>query len=93
MKKKKIVRKFLLEEHVDLIINIVDSTAIERSLYLTTQLLEFNIPMIIALNMSDLAFENGIKIDTEKLSELLDTTVIPISALKKTGIKDLIFSY
>ncbi len=87
---EKIVRKFLLEEHVDLIINIVDSTAIERSLYLTTQLLEFNIPMIIALNMSDLAFENGIKIDTEKLSELLDTTVIPISALKKTGIKDLI---
>ncbi len=89
---EKIVRKFLLEEHVDLIINIVDSTAIERSLYLTTQLLEFKIPMIIALNMSDLAFENGIQIDTEKLSERLDTTIIPISALKKTGIKDLILT-
>lgn len=89
---EKIVRKFLLEEQVDLIINIVDSTAIERSLYLTTQLLEFKIPMIIALNMSDLAFENGIKIDVERLSGILDTTIVPISALKKTGIKDLILT-
>lgn len=85
-----IVRRFLLEEKVDLIINIVDSTAIERSLYLTTQLFDFNIPMIIALNMTDLAFEQGIRIDVEKLSSTLHVPIIPISALKRTGIKQLI---
>lgn len=85
-----IVRNFLLEEDVDLILNVVDQTAIERSLYLTTQLLEFNIPILIVLNMSDLAFEQGVRVNKEKLGELLNVTTIPISALKKSGIKDLI---
>ena len=85
-----IVRRFLLEEKVDLIINIIDSTAIERSLYLTTQLFNFNIPMVIALNMTDLAFEQGIRIDVNKLSKALSVPVVPISCLKRTGIKDLI---
>lgn len=85
-----IVRRFLLEEHVDLIINIVDSTAVERSLYLTTQLYDFKIPMIVALNMSDLALEQGIRIDIDKLQSLLKLPVVPVSALKRTGIKEMI---
>lgn len=87
---EEIVRRFLIEEKIDLIINIVDSTAIERSLYLTTQLYDFNIPMVIALNMTDLAFEQGIRINHELLSKLLGVPIIPISALKRTGIKELI---
>lgn len=85
-----IVRRFLLEEYVDLIINIVDSTAVERSLYLTTQLYDFKIPMIVALNMSDLALEQGIRIDIDKLQSLLKLPVVPVSALKRTGIKEMI---
>ncbi|MDY0214235.1 MAG: ferrous iron transport protein B [Bacilli bacterium] len=85
-----IVRKFLIEEKVDLIINILDSTSIERSLYLTTQLFDFNIPMILALNMTDLAFEQGIRINVDLLSEKLGLPIVPISALKRTGIKELI---
>ncbi len=85
-----IVRKFLLEEQVDLILNVVDQTAIERSLYLTTQLLEFNTPVVMVLNMSDLAFEQSIRVNSAKLSELLNVTTIAVSALKKTGIKELI---
>lgn len=87
---EEISRKYLFDEDIDLIINIIDSTSIERSLYLTTQLFELDIPVIIALNMTDLVMNNGIRIDLEKLEEALDTTLVPISALKKTGIIDLI---
>lgn len=83
-------RKFLFEEKVDLILNIIDSTSIERSLYLTTQLLELGIPMIIALNMSDIADKRGIKIDLKTLENRLDTTIVSISALKKTNVFNLI---
>jgi ferrous iron transport protein B len=85
-----ISRRFLFEEKVDLILNIIDSTSIERSLYLTTQLLELNIPVLIALNMSDIADKRGIKIDLQTLEEKLDTTIISISALKKTNVFNLI---
>lgn len=85
-----ISRNFLMNEHVDLILNVIDSTSIERSLYLTTQLLELKIPMIIALNMSDIADKRGIKIDLETLEKRLDTTIVSISALKKTNIFNLI---
>jgi ferrous iron transport protein B len=87
---EEISRKYLFEENVDLILNIIDSTNLERSLYLTTQLLELDIPVIVALNMSDIAFQRGIDIDYKYLEEKLDTTMIPISALKKTGVFDLI---
>jgi ferrous iron transport protein B len=87
---EEIARKYLFEEKVDLILNIIDSTAIERSLYLTTQLLELNIPVIIALNMRDIADKRGIKIDLESLSNQLDTTIVSISALKKTNVFNLI---
>lgn len=85
-----IARKFLFEEKIDLILNIIDSTSIERSLYLTTQLLELNIPLVIALNMSDIADKRGIKIDIDTLSNQLDTTIVSISAVKKTNVFNLI---
>ena len=87
---EEITRKYLFEENVDLILNIIDSTNLERSLYLTTQLLELDIPVVVALNMSDIAFQRGIRIDYKYLEDKLDTTMIPISALKKTGMMDLI---
>ena len=87
---EKISRNYLFEENVDLILNIIDSTNLERSLYLTTQLLELEIPVIVALNMSDIAQQRGIHIDYKYLEDKLDTTMIPISALKKTGVFDLI---
>ncbi len=81
---------YLLHEDVDLILNIIDATQLERSLYLTTQLLELDIPLVIALNMKDLADTRGIKIDYDLISEKLNTTIVSISALRKTGILDLI---
>ena len=78
-------RNYLVEEKPDVIINIVDGTNIERNLYLTTQLLELNIPMIIALNMMDLVEKHGDKVDTAKLSAALGCEVVELSALKKQG--------
>ena len=85
-----ISRKFIFEEKPDIIINIVDSTSIERSLYLTTQLLELDSKVIIALNMADILEKKGIKINVQKLEKTLGTKVVKISALKGTGIKELI---
>ena len=85
-----ISRKFVFEEKPDVIINIVDSTTLERSLYLTTQLLELDTKVIVALNMADILEKKGIKIDTKKLEEILGTKVLKISALKGTGIEELI---
>lgn len=87
---EEVSRRFLLEEKPDLIINIVDSTSIERSLYLTTQLLELDIDVIIALNMTDILKKKGLVIDVERLEKELSTSIVAISALKKTGIKELI---
>ena len=85
-----ISRKFVFEEKPDVIINIVDSTSLERSLYLTTQLLELDTKVIVALNMADILERKGIKIDSKKLEELLGARVLKISALKETGIEELI---
>lgn len=87
---EEVSRKYALEEKPEVIINIVDATSIERSLYLTTQLLELDAHVIIALNMSDMLEKRNISVDVEKLSELLHTTVVKISALKETGIDELI---
>lgn len=87
---EEITRNYLLNEQVDLILNIIDTTQLERSLYLTTQLLELDIPVLIALNMEDVAIKSGLQIDYQYLEEKLDTTMIRISALKKTGIFELI---
>lgn len=85
-----ISRNFLLEDNPDVVINILDSTSLERSLYLTTQLLELDTRVIIALNMDDLLEKKGLVVDDKKLSEKLGCSVIKISALKKTGIDELI---
>lgn len=87
---EEVSRKYALEERPEVIINIVDATSIERSLYLTTQLLELDTKVVIALNMSDMLEKRNIHIDTNKLSALLQTTVVKISALKETGIDELI---
>ena len=87
---EEISRKFIFEEKPDVIINIVDSTVLERSLYLTTQLLELDTKVIVALNMADELEKKGIKIDTAKLEENLGAKVLKISALKATGIDELI---
>ena len=85
-----IARKFVFEEKPDIIINIVDATALERSLYLTTQVLELDANVIVALNMADMLEKKGIKIDIKKLEKMLGAKVVQISALKETGINDLI---
>lgn len=83
-------RNFVLDEKPNAIINIVDATNIERNLYLTMQLLEMNIPMVIALNMMDEIDGNGGYIDVNTLEHLLGVPVIPISAAKNQGIDELI---
>lgn len=83
-------RDYLLKEEPDVIVNMVDATNIERNLYLTTQLMETGIPVVVALNMTDLLAKREIKIDTERLSMLLNCPVIETSALKQTGLERLI---
>lgn len=83
-------RKYLLEEKPDAIINIIDGTNLERNLYLTTQLLELGIPVIVAVNMMDLVKKNGEELNIESLKKALGCEVVEISALKETGIDALI---
>lgn len=85
-----VARNYLLEERPDAILNIVDGTNLERSLYLTTQLLELNIPTILAVNMLDLLEKRGDKINLDALSSLIGCPVVEISALKDNGINILI---
>lgn len=85
-----VTRSFILEEHPKGIINIVDATNIERNLYLTMQLLELNIPMVLALNMMDEVRENGGSVRVNELEEMLGIPVIPISAAKNEGIDELV---
>lgn len=83
-------RDFLLNDQPDVIIDLVDATNIERNLYLTTQLIETGVPVVIALNMADLLEKRGIKIDVERLSMLLDCPVIETSALKQNGLDEVV---
>ena len=87
---EEISRNYIFEEKPDVIIDIVDATALERSLYLTTQLMELDCKVIIALNMADLLEKKGIEIDEKKLEQKLGTKVFKISALKETGIDEMI---
>lgn len=87
---EEVSRQYVFEENPEVIINIVDSTSLERSLYLTTQLMELNTKVIVALNMADILEKKGISIDVKKLEKLLGTKVYKISALKETGIDELI---
>ena len=83
-------RNFLLFEHSDLIINIVDASRLERNFYLTAQLAETGIPMIVAFNMTDIVRKNGDFIDTKELSHRIGAPIIEISALKEEGIPELL---
>ena len=84
-----ISRNFILDERPDCVINIVDATNLERNLYLTTQLMEIDVPMVIALNMMDAVEKSGDKIDADALERKIGIPVVSISALKGTGIKEL----
>ncbi len=84
-----VTRNYLVGESPDVILNIVDASNIERNLYLTLQLLDLNIPMVVALNMMDAVERNGDRIDVDALSDILGCKVIPISALKGSGLNEL----
>lgn len=86
---EKVSRDFLLNEKPDLVVNILDATNLERNLYLTTQLLEMKIPIIIALNMMDIAKQRKIQIEVEHLAKHLDCIIIPMIANKKNGLDEL----
>ncbi|HHV11192.1 MAG TPA: ferrous iron transport protein B [Clostridiales bacterium] len=83
---EKLTREFILESNVDVIINIVDASSLERNLYLTLQLIELGKPVVLALNMMDIVEERGMEIDLHRLPEMLGIPVIPVSARKKTGL-------
>ncbi|MBO6127320.1 MAG: ferrous iron transporter B [Pseudobutyrivibrio sp.] len=83
-------RNYLIDEKPDAIINVIDGTNLERNLYLTTQIVELGIPVVIAINMMDVVEKNGDKINTAKLSEEIGVPVIEISALKNRGLKDIV---
>ena len=84
-----ISRNYILDEKPDCVINIVDATNLERNLYLTTQILEMNVPVVVALNMMDLVEKNKVKIEPEKLEKALGVPVVCISALKGTNLDAL----
>lgn len=83
-----VARNYLIEERPDVILNIIDGTNLERNLYLTTQLTELGIPVVVAVNMMDVVRKNGDKIDKDELSRQLGCKVVEISALKGTGITE-----
>ena len=81
-----VARNYLINERPDAILNIIDGTNLERNLYLTTQLTELGIPVVVAVNMMDIVEKNGDKINTEELSRQLGCKVVNISALKGDGV-------
>ena len=83
-----VARNYLIDERPDAILNIVDGTNLERNLYLTTQLCELGIPVVIAVNMMDVVEKTGVRINTEELSRQLGCKVVSISALKGKGVMD-----
>lgn len=84
-----ISRDYIVKERPDLVVNIVDASNIERNFYLTTQLLELNVPVVVALNMMDVAETRGISVDVKKLEEQIGVPVIPIVASKNKGLEEL----
>ena len=84
-----VARNYILEDEVDVIINIVDASALERNLYLTLQLIELGKPVVLALNMMDIVEERGLEIDLHRLPEMLGIPVIPVSARKRSGLSAL----
>lgn len=86
---EKVSKEFLEKGNVDVIVNVVDASNLDRNLYLTTQLMKYNKPIVILLNMVDLAEAKGIKIDYDKLAKNLNVTILPIIAKKKSGLENI----
>jgi len=86
---ERVAVQFILEEKPDILLQVVDSTVLERSLFLTTQLMELDIPLVLAFNMMDKAREQGIDIDISKLSKLLEVPIVEISAISGAGQEDM----
>ena len=87
---EQVSRQFILSDEVDVIIDVVDASALERNLYLTLQLLELGKPVVVALNMMDIVEKRGMEIDLHRLPEMLGIPVIPVSARRRTGLDVLI---
>lgn len=88
---EQVTRQCVMDDDIDVIVNVVDASSLERNLYLTMQLLELGKPMVLALNMMDIVQERGMEIDLHRLPELLgDIAVIPVSATKRTGLNTLL---
>ncbi len=87
---EQVSRQFILSDEVDMMIDVVDASALERNLYLTLQLLELGKPVVMALNMMDIVEKRGMEIDTHRLPEMLGIPVIPVSARKRTGLDVLL---
>ena len=85
-----ITRRYLLDEKPDMVIDVVDATNLERNLYLTSQLMETGLPMVVALNMIDLAEQGGAQIDADALSRKLGCPVVKVSALHRIGLRELV---
>jgi ferrous iron transport protein B len=86
-----VARDFIIQEHPDVVINVVDATNLERNLYLTIQILELDVPVVLALNMTDALHKDGAKINLDQLSQLLgNIPVVSTSANQGKGISDLI---
>jgi ferrous iron transport protein B len=81
-----LTREYIMDSEVDVIVNVVDASSLERNLYLTLQLIELGKPVVLALNMMDIVEERGMEIDLHRLPEMLGIPVIPVSARRKTGL-------
>ena len=86
---ERVTRDYLLSHQADIIVNVLDAANLERNLYLTVQLLEMGVPLVVALNMMDVAAKRGIEIDTVQLAERLGCPVVPVVAVSKQGITEL----
>ena len=84
-----VTRDYLLSQQADVIVNVIDATNLERNLYLTVQMMEMDVPMVVALNMMDVARRRGVLIDTDKLSKELGCPVVPVVAVKSEGLAEL----
>jgi len=85
-----VARNFIIEEQPDVVVDIIDASSIERNLYLATQIIEMNVPLVLAFNMSDIAAQKGLLFDNEQLSKLLEATIVPTIGNKGKGKTDLL---
>jgi ferrous iron transport protein B len=85
-----VARNFIVQEHPDVVVDIIDASSIERNLYLATQLIEMNVPLVLAFNMSDLAEQKGLLFNIEQLSSLLEAKIVPMVGNKGKGRKELL---